>query len=304
VNNPSFDSSLKKDFNLNLIARQVVEGFLTGLHKSPFHGFSVEFAEHRLYNPGESIRSIDWKLFARNERLFVKKYEEETNLRCQIILDQSSSMYYPEGDHNKIEFSVKAIASLIYLLQKQRDAFGLSKFSNIIEANFPCHSTLSHLKILFGELEKSLTKSFEPRTTSVTESLHILAETFHKRSMVIIFSDLLDSVGKIDELFSALQHLKYNKHEVLIFHVLDHPKELNFKFNNQPYQFFDLETNRSMKVNPLQVREYYQKTMLDFQKKLKERAGTSGIDFIETDIGLGFETVLLNYLLKRNRMNA
>src|SRR5688572_19981865 len=144
--------------HLELIAQQVVEGFITGLHKSPFHGFSVEFAEHRLYNTGDSIKNIDWKLYGRTDKLFVKRFEEETNLRCQIVLDVSSSMYYPEKDFNKLLFSVYSAASLMYLFKKQRDAFGLSCFSDKLELSTPAKSTAIHQKYLFSELEKLMTR--------------------------------------------------------------------------------------------------------------------------------------------------
>jgi uncharacterized protein (DUF58 family) len=297
------ESEIEKDLNLGLIARVVVEGFITGLHKSPFHGFSVEFAEHRLYNTGSSIRSVDWKLFARTEKLFIKRYEEETNLRCQIILDRSSSMYFPEGKFSKMYFSVLASASLMYLLQKQRDAFGLSIFSNIVENNIPCRATNTHLKILLSELETLLKSNPIQKSTSSSSSIHSLAESFHKRSLVIIFSDLLDNIDQPESFMSSLQHLRHNKHEVILFHVLDYSKELNLKFENKPYHFIDLETGRELKVNPLQIRDSYQNKMQAFQSLIQEKCGQNGIEYVATDISLGFDLVLTNYLIKRNRMN-
>ena len=258
----TIDQKLIQPFgNLELIAKQVVEGFITGLHKSPFHGFSVEFSEHRQYNTGESTRHVDWKLYGRTDKLFVKRFEEETNLRCQIIIDNSSSMYYPVNklldiEHpNKITFSVYAAASLIYLLRQQRDAVGLNIFSDTIELQTPARSNSSHQKMLYYHLEKMLAAYDEsaPKKTSAAEALHLIAENIHKRSLVVIFSDMMESNANTDELFSALQHLKYNKHEVILFHVSDKGKELDFNFENRPYKFVDMETGR-LNRRPAMVR--------------------------------------------------
>ena len=296
--------------SLEFIAKQVVEGFIVGLHKSPFHGFSVEFAEHRLYNTGESIKHIDWKLYGRTDKLFVKRYEEETNLRCHIILDVSSSMYFPVKDKisidnpNKITFSVYAAAALIYLLKKQRDAFGLSLFSDTIEILTQNKSSSVHQKFLYTELEKLL----KPlpvnahKKTSATATLHEIAEKIHKRSLVIIFSDMLESTSTADELFSALQHLKHNKHEVILFHVIDKQKEIDFNYENRPYKFIDLESGQELKVTPNEVKEIYTKKITAYKNELKLKCGQYRIDFIEADINLGFEQILLPYLLKREKL--
>lgn len=215
----SNDQYLQDFGNLDLLASQVVEGFITGLHKSPFHGFSVEFAEHRLYNTGESVRNIDWKLYGRTDKLFVKRFEEETNLRCQLVLDVSSSMYYPQKEFNKLRFAVSSAASLIYLFKKQRDAFGLSYFSDRVEFASPAKSTTVHHKYLFNELEKLLVRDARGEGTGLASALHEIAEQLHKRSLVIIFSDMLEgenSESQLNSVFSALQHLKHNKHEVII----------------------------------------------------------------------------------------
>jgi uncharacterized protein (DUF58 family) len=296
--------------NLEFVAKQVVEGFIVGLHKSPFHGFSVEFAEHRLYNSGESIKHIDWKLYGRTEKLFIKRYEEETNLRCQLIIDNSSSMYFPVMEKvsldnpNKITFSVHAAAALIYLFKKQRDAFGLSLFSNALELHTPCKSSSVHQKFLYSELEKLLkplpVNAF--KNTSTANTLHEVSEKIHKRSLVIIFSDMLDNSSKPDELFSALQHLKHNKHEVILFHVVDKSKELDFEFENRPYKFIDLEKGDELKVTPNEVKELYTKKINEFKNDLKMRCGQYSIEFIEADINKGFEQILLPYLLKREKL--
>ena len=196
--------------NLELLAKQVVEGFITGLHKSPFHGFSVEFAEHRIYNSGESTRHIDWKLFGRTEKLFTKKYEEETNLRCQIVIDCSGSMYFPkDAELNKFDFSVYAGASLIELLKRQRDAVGLTFFSDKIEIHTAAKSSMAHHRYLYGELEKRMLTYSDAlqKNTNAVKALDDVAELCHTRSLIIIFSDLLDDPDKTDDLFRAIQHM-------------------------------------------------------------------------------------------------
>jgi|WetSurMetagenome_2_1015567.scaffolds.fasta_scaffold45610_3 uncharacterized protein (DUF58 family) len=307
---PIDQTRLEQFSSLELLARQVVEGFITGLHKSPFHGFSVEFAEHRLYNTGESIRNIDWKLFGRTDRLYTKRYEEETNLRCQIFIDNSSSMYYPVIDKpgidhpNKITFSIYITAVLLNLLKKQRDAAGISLFSDRIELQTQTKSNGVHYKYLYTELEKLLVPPAADarKTTSAADTLHELAERIHKRSLVVIFSDMFESKSNSEELFSGLQHLKHNKHEVILFHVTDKGKELDFNFENRPYRFIDLETGEQLKAFPSKVREQYRESIDKFMHELKLRCAQYHIDFIETDINKGFDQVLLPYLLKRSRL--
>jgi uncharacterized protein (DUF58 family) len=294
---------------IELLAKQVVEGFITGLHKSPFHGFSVEFAEHRLYNTGESTKHIDWKLYGRTDKLFVKRYEEETNLRCQIIIDASSSMYFPvklkEGEFNKLTFSAIAAAAISEILRKQRDAVGLSIFKNSLEVNLPAKNNPAHNAKVFSELEK-LTEVFTEKnlnaTTEIIQNLHIIAETTHKRSLVILFSDMFDKIEDSEALFSALQHLKHNKHEVILFHVCDYAKEIDFNFENKPYQFIDLETGEKVSISGNAVKGNYKKTLRAFQEELKLKAGAFKIDFIEADINLGFNQILQTYLLKRQQI--
>ena len=293
---------------LELIAKQVVEGFITGLHKSPFHGFSVEFAEHRLYNQGESTRHVDWKLYGRTEKLFLKRYEEETNLRCQLIVDASSSMYFPEINYddatafNKIKFSVYAAAALMNLLKRQRDAVGLSIFSNQLNIHSPAKSSVVHHKFLINELEHLINTPNVNVTTSSVKALHTIAETVHKRSLIVLFSDMMENEGGRDELFEALQHLKYNKHEVILFHTVDKAKELNFEFENRPYQFIDLETGEEVKLNPNEVKETYIKETAKRTKELKHKCLQYGIEFLEVDINQGFHAVLQAYLFKRKKM--
>ncbi len=298
--------------HLELLAKQVVEGFITGLHKSPFHGFSVEFAEHRLYNTGESTKHIDWKLFGRSDKLFVKRYEEETNLRCQVVIDNSSSMHYPEiskGEkylQNKISFSVHAAAAITYMLRQQRDAVGLSVFSDSLEFNSQAKSSSVHHKYLFSEMEKLLNErgSMTQRKTSAADALHQIAESIHKRSLVIIFSDMMETnYDKQGELFGALQHLKHNKHEVILFHVVDKQKEEEFDFDNRPYLFVDVETGEQVKVHSNEVKESYVQSMSLFKKDLKVKCAQYRIDFVEADIHEGYRQVLQPYLIKRERMS-
>ena len=295
--------------HLELLARQVVEGFITGLHKSPFHGFSVEFAEHRLYNTGESTRYIDWKLFGRSDKLFVKRFEEETNLRCQLIIDNSSSMHFPEEGKskplNKINFSVHAAAAIAYMLRLQRDAVGISIFSDKIELNTPARSNSLHHKMLFSEMEKRIaTSGIQIGTRTMgAQALHEIAETIHKRSLVIIFSDMMDSSENQEELFGALQHLRHNKHEVILFHVTDKKTEEEFRFENRPYDFIDVETGEHVKVHSNEIKEIYVKAMQDFKNELKMRCAQYRIDFVEADINEGYRNVLLPYLLKREKFH-
>lgn len=288
--------------NLEFLASQVVEGFITGLHKSPFHGFSVEFAEHRLYNKGESTKHIDWKLYARTDKLFVKRYEEETNLRGQIIIDVSSSMLFPyrEKRMNKLQFSIYAAASLVYLLHRQRDAVGMTLFDDDVKFHLDAKSSQVHLSLMYNEMRNYLKPDAIQlqKRTNTAETLHKIAEMIHKRSLVILFSDMFMD-GDAEQLFSALQHLKYCKHEVIVFHVIDKKMEEEFAFANRPYKFVDLETNTTMMLNPAEVREGYVKKVAAMTEELTYKCGLFGIDFIEADINKPVDEVLKPYLVKR-----
>ncbi len=295
-------NTIKEFGNIELLAKQMVEGFITGLHKSPYHGFSVEFAEHRLYNTGESTRHIDWKVFAKTDRLYVKRYEEETNLRCQLVIDNSSSMYYPYDTAAKIGFSILAAAALAYLLHKQRDAVGLFTFSDRIELHTQTKSTPTHINKLFVHLEQLLQEKTLQKQTSVAEVLHQIAEKIHRRSLVILFSDMFQDQTKRGEVFSALQHLKHNRHEVLLFHVTDKVTELDFDFEDRPYEFHDLEKNLKLKLTPTDVKESYRSKMDQYYKELKLKCGQLKVDFMEADIKDNFDKILSSYLIKRGRM--
>lgn len=291
--------------NLELLARQVVEGFITGLHQSPFHGFSVEFAEHRLYNNGESIKNIDWKLLARTDKLFVKQFEEETNLRCCLLLDTSSSMNFPEKGTNKLQFSIYAIASLMYLFRKQRDAFGLCLFSDQVDWFSQVKSTNTHLFYLFAELEKAYAQPKANTATDITKVLHQVAGQIHQRSLVIIFSDMLENSlnpEKLQALFAAIQHLKYAKHEVIIFNVSDKQKELDFDFDNRPHHFIDMESGEQLRVHPHKIREAYINALRQYRHELELKCAQYHIDIVDAYVAEGYNSVLKSYLIKRNQM--
>jgi uncharacterized protein (DUF58 family) len=295
---------LKQIENLELLAKQVVEGFIIGLHKSPFHGFSVEFAEHRLYNPGESTKDIDWKVYARSDKMFIKKYEEETNLRCQIIIDTSSSMYYPKDDRiaNKLKFSALASACLMNLLRKQRDSFGLSLFDNKLVEHTGCKSSTTHYQLLLTYLERLINENVDGKGTAAADALHQIADTIHKRSLVVIFSDMFEGGENSDSLFSALQHLKFSKHEVMLFHVVDKKHELEFEFENRPYEFIDMESGQKLKLQSNEVKELYTQKVKAYTENLKQKCISYGVDFVETDINNDLYSVLQTYLVKRGKM--
>ncbi|WP_183566166.1 DUF58 domain-containing protein [Mucilaginibacter sp. SP1R1] len=299
------DQQIRQLANLELLARQVVEGFITGLHQSPFHGFSVEFAEHRLYNNGESVKNIDWKLFARTEKLFVKQFQEETNLRCYLLLDTSSSMNFPEKGLNKLQFSTYAIASLMHLFKKQRDAFGLCLFSDKIDWLSAAKSTTTHLFYLYAELEKMYGNPKPNTVTNIADVLHHIAQEIHQRSMVIIFSDMLENnlnPDKLQALFAAVQHLKFNKHEVIIFNVHDKQTELDFNFDNRPHHFVDIETGAEIKIHPGKVRDAYRASLAAYRHELDQKCKQYHIDLIDADIQEGYHDILKAYLAKRNKM--
>lgn len=304
------NKELQQYGHLQLIAKQTVEGFITGLHKSPYHGFSVEFAEHRLYNPGESIKHIDWKLYARTDKLFVKRFEEETNLRCQIIIDNSSSMNFPFDksknivSQSKINYAIYCSAVLIYLLKIQRDAFGLTVFSDKIETHTPARSSSQHHNYIMNELNKLIQTEnlIKEKTTFIAENIHEISERIHKRSLVVILSDMFDSHKNIDELMSALLHLKHNKHEVIVFHTYDKSKELDFNYDNRPYKFVDLETQKSLIVNPSEIRKQYTKHLYNYFNNIKNQCTNNNIDFLEIDINTEPASVLKPFLSKRKKM--
>lgn len=299
---------VEKYENLELLARQVVEGFITGLHKSPFHGFSVEFAEHRQYNPGESIKNIDWKLYGRTDRLYVKRFEEETNLRCRMLIDISGSMYYPEETHAKLRFSVLAAASLINLLRKQRDAFGLTLFEDQLSFHSEIRSSNTHFRELLNKLQPFWKKNQTPpekSRSSLASALEYLAQITHRRSLVIVFSDMLDTsaTGTEDKsVWNAIQQLRFQKNEVILFHVRHEPDEKLFDFPSRPFRFEDLETGEQMILNPAEIRQNYIAGMAAFEKRMIEKCHQYKIDFDPVDVSRDFHQVLLPFYMKRMKM--
>ena len=292
--------------NLDLLAKQVVEGFITGMHKSPFHGFSVEFSEHKLYNKGESTRHIDWKLFAKTEKLYTKKYEEETNLRCHIIIDNSASMHYPIVKNqsienlNKIGFSAVASASLMEILKRQRDAVGLSIYSDSYEYYAPEKGSERHRKMLLNQLENLLVAQSKT-STETYQYLHEIAEKIHRRSLIFLFTDMFQTSEDKEKLFDALRHLKYNKHEVVLFHTYDGKTEFNFTFDTAPKKFVDVETGEEINLYAQNVQEQYTKIVEEYFSDLKNKCLQYKIDYVPVNINSGLNSVLITYLISRRK---
>ena len=293
--------------NLELLAKQVVEGFIAGMHKSPFHGFSAEFAEHKIYNQGESTKHIDWKLYAKTDRLYTKRYDEETNLRCHIILDNSTSMHYPEiqgksiDNLNKIAFSALAAASLMHILKKQRDAVGLSIYSDKYEFYSPEKGSERHHQMLLHKLSEAVVSKPETKTTETYRYLHQIAEKIHRRSLIFVFTDMFQTSEEDEKLFEALRHLKHNKHDVILFHVFDKEKELSFDFDNRPKRFIDIETGDYINLYADNVKYNYEKSVKEYFINLKLRCAQYGIKYVEADINAGFNSVLTAYMIERQK---
>jgi len=293
--------------NLELLASQVVEGFISGLHKSPFHGFSAEFAEHKVYNAGESTKHIDWKLFAKTDKLYTKRYEEETNLRCHLILDNSGSMHYPKFKEytitslNKIAFSALAAAAIMNLLKRQRDAVGMSIYSNQYEFYASEKGSERHHHMLLQTLNEAVTQTTKSNLTETYAYLHLIAEKMKRRSLVFVFSDMLQNSVEEQKLFEALQHLKYNKHEVILFHVIDKAKEQTFDFDNKPRRFMDVETGDFLDVYPDTIKENYQKAVTLYFSELKLKCAQYRIKYVEADINQDFSKILTTYLIERQK---
>ncbi|MBK9223454.1 MAG: DUF58 domain-containing protein [Flavobacterium sp.] len=290
--------------HLELLANQIVEGFISGMHKSPFHGFSAEFAEHKVYNSGESTKHMDWKLFAKTDRLYTKRYEEETNLRCHLIIDNSSSMHYPKlktGQlfyESKIGFSVLASAVLMNLLKKQRDAVGLSVYSNSYEYYAPEKGSDRHHRMILNQLENLLENPKETKSTDTITFLHQIAEKMHRRSMIVLFTDMFQSANE-EALFNALQHLKHNKHKVVLFHVIDSKTELNFDFDNTPRKFIDMESGDEVNLFADTIKEAYEKQSELYFKKIAQTCAQNKIKYVPVSVGSNFEKILTTYLVEK-----
>ncbi|WOD44654.1 DUF58 domain-containing protein [Hwangdonia lutea] len=293
--------------NLELLAKRVVEGFIAGMHKSPFHGFSAEFAEHKIYNQGESTRHIDWKLFAKTDKLYTKRYDDETNLRCHIIIDNSSSMHYPEMDDfsidklNKIGFSVLASAVLMHMLKKQRDAVGLSIYSDNYDFYAPEKGSERHHRMLLNQLSDAVVSKPLNKTTETYRYLHQIAEKIHRRSMIFLFTDMFQTSEDEVKLFEALRHLKYNKHEVILFHVIDKDKELKFDFDNKPKRFIDVETGEHINLYADAIKDNYNKAVSNYFDALRLKCGQYKIKYVEADINNHFNNVLTTYMVERQK---
>ncbi len=293
--------------NIEHLAKQVVEGFISGMHKSPFHGFSAEFAEHKMYNQGESTRHIDWKLFAKTDKLYTKRYDDETNLRCHIIIDNSSSMHYPERNSlsitnlNKIGFSALAAASLMHILKKQRDAVGLSIYSNSYDFYSPEKGSERHHQMLLNKLSETVVSTPINKTTDTYTYLHQIAEKIHRRSLIFVFTDLFQTTANEEKLFEALRHLKHNKHEVVLFHVFDKEKELKFNFDNKPKRFIDVETGDFINLYSETVKENYEKAIASYFEKLRLKCGQYRIKYVEADVNKNFDAVLTTYMIERGK---
>ncbi len=295
--------------NLELLAKQAVEGFISGMHKSPFHGFSSEFAEHKIYNQGESTKHIDWKLFAKTDRLYTKTYEEETNLRCHLIIDNSSSMHFPLvktqtiSTLNKIGFSVLAAASMMNLLKRQRDAVGLSVYSDGYDFYAPEKGSERHHRMLLNGLSQTLESTQKKKQTKTYTYLHLIAEKIHRRSMIFLFTDMFQTETDQEKLFEALRHLKHNKHEVILFHVIDKKREFHFDFDNKPKRFIDVETGEHINLYAHNVKEQYEKAVQTYFEKLKLKCAQYMIKYVEADSNKDLNKILLTYLIERQKFS-
>ncbi len=294
---------IKKIENLELLARQVVEGYMIGLHKSPFHGYSVEFAEHRLYNPGDPPRHIDWRVYGRTDKWFVKKYEEETNLRAALVLDCSSSMLFPkEGQINKLQFSCLCAAAILYLLRRQLDAAALALFHEDLFHLTPCRSTFSHYQQILHKLEETLSLEETGKPTRAAHALHQMAERMPRRSLIILFSDFLDVEESLEASMLALRHLKFQKHEVIVFHITDAQKEIHLDYERKPYEFIDLETGEKIRLLPHEIRGQYKEHMESRRRQIAEKCHQYHIDFVPVDLRESPRELLAAFLSRRNKM--
>lgn len=297
---PLIVSKLK---NIEVKAKLIVEGFITGMHRSPYHGFSVEFAEHRPYNSGEPLKNVDWKVYAKTDRLFSKKYEEETNLRCQVVLDISDSMRYPLEGLSKLEYGAYLAAALQYLMVGQRDAAGLTLFDEDIRYYAPAKSKYTWLIPMFKELEKVVTEvEYFTHKTATAKVLHQIAKKFHRRSFVVLITDLFNPGEDTQALFKALQHLRHEHHEVLLFHLLDKRTEEDFDFPNRPVILRDLESGEKIEVHPHHIKAAYRQSITQYHKMFKQKCHEFNIDYVPVDIAQPYDKVLTDYLLKRKRL--
>jgi uncharacterized protein (DUF58 family) len=293
--------------HLELLASQIVEGFISGMHKSPFHGFSAEFAEHKIYNTGESTKHIDWKLFAKTDRLYTKRFEEETNLRCHLIIDNSSSMHYPKLKNNqffyenKIGFSVLASAVLMNLLKKQRDAVGLSVYADNYEYYASEKGSDRHHRMLLNKLESILQIPNAIKKTDTATFLHQIAEKMHRRSMIVLFTDMFQGNEDDEKLFKALQHLKHNKHKVVLFHVIDKNTEFSFNYDNTPRKFIDVESGEFVNLFSENVKTEYEKVVKNYFDKIANTCAMYKIRYVPVSVDEKFEKIMNTYLVEKQK---
>jgi uncharacterized protein (DUF58 family) len=295
--------AVSKLATMELRARLIVEGFITGLHRSPYHGFSVEFAEHRPYNPGDELRHVDWKVYAKTDRFYVKQYEEETNLRHYVVLDTSPSMRYKgEADLSKLEYGSYLAAALHNLMLKQRDATGLIGFDETVHTMRPPKATPGYLRQLLATLEQLSDEAPEERRTSAAAALDEVAERIGRRSLVVVITDLFENVAAHDDLLKALRHLRHRGHEVIVFHVLEGQTERTFDFPDRPMLFRDVETGEEVTLQPAQLRDHYEEAVEHFTDTFRRSCLEHDIDFAELDTNEAYDTALMAYLNKRSRL--
>jgi uncharacterized protein (DUF58 family) len=278
---------------MQLRARMVVEGFIVGLHKSPYHGFSVEFAEHRPYMPGDPLRNLDWKVFAKTDRFYVKQYEEETNLKSYVLLDVSNSMNFGTTGVTKFQYASYLAAALSFLMIQQRDAAGLVTYDSDIRAFLPPRSVRSYLNVILAQLENTQPSS----KTDIGRNLHTVAERIRRRGLIIVISDLLDDPASI---ISGLRHFRHNGHEVLVLHTLD-PREIDFAYSGD-VRFKDLETDDEIATQPWHLRKEYRGMMNEFIEKLRRACREDKIDYHLLDTSKPYDEALIQYLTKRKKI--
>jgi uncharacterized protein (DUF58 family) len=287
-------SVISKVNSFELKARLIVEGFMVGLHKSPYHGFSVEFSEHRQYLQGDNIKDIDWKVFGKTERYFIKQYEEETNLRSYILVDSSASMNYSsEGNVSKFEYASTLAAALAYLMIKQQDAVGLTLYSDKINKNYPPKASRAYLT----EMLRGLASETASSKTKTAECLDTIAEKIKRRGLVVIISDLFDDTSKV---ISALKHFRYQKNEVIVFQILD-PVERSFSFGKDAI-FHDLETDEEITTQPYQIQKAYREAFDEFINRIKSECLNSNIEYNLMDTSTPFDKALFSYIQKRSKL--
>jgi len=279
--------------NLYLKAKMIVEGYMAGLHKSPYHGFSIEFSEHRAYGIGDEVKNIDWKLWSKTDKYYIKRFEEETNLLAHIFLDSSRSMDFSSINISKFEYSKMIVATLSYLMMQQKDASGLVVFDSKIKSTIPPKNNKAHLNTMLSIIENTTIGD----DTNISKVLHSGAEKIKKKGLVILVSDLLDEPDKV---IDSLKHFKYNNNEVLVFHVLD-PKEINLDYNERTI-FEDLETNQTIETEPWQINQSYKKEMDELIKYYKTECSINKIDYNQLTTNHNLEHVLSQFLNKRKRL--